>query len=91
MAKLQLLDLYCNDTEDSFGSDEIYLFVNGIRFPGEDKWWSMSKGEHVNLRPDSPENKTPPATFDEKALIRLYDYDDNWGDSPDLLGDHTAT
>lgn len=77
--QIELISLTCHDTEDSFGHDEAYLTVNGVRVWGD---VDMIEGSRAELR--------TAVGFDQKALVRLYDADTGIWDRDDHLGTVTV-
>jgi hypothetical protein len=74
--QIELLSLTCHDTEDTFGHDEAYLTVNGVKVWGD---VDMIEGSRAELRTT--------VGFDQKAFVRLYDADTGLpGDRDDHLG-----
>jgi hypothetical protein len=74
--QIELISLTCHDTEDTFGHDEAYLTVNGVREWGD---VDMIEGSRAELRTT--------VGFDQTAFVRLYDADTGvGGDDDDHLG-----
>lgn len=76
MPKLKLLELRCNESEDT-GGDEAYITVGG------EKIWStdnIESGESVSLR------SVDPVDFKGKVTVALWDEDRGLFDSDDNLG-----
>jgi hypothetical protein len=82
MARLELISLYCEKTQDTFGSDEIYFVINGNQIGGVN---SINETEGKDLRYISH------IIFDRTAEIRLYDKDTGIFNNDDFIGSVTAT
>lgn len=82
MAKLRLISLYCEKTEDNAGADEAYLVVNGRQVGGVNS---------INDREGRDLTYIEPILFTGSAEIRLYDQDTGVFDKDDFLGSLTAT
>jgi hypothetical protein len=82
MAKLRLISLYCEKTEDTTGADEAYLVVNGRQVGGVNS---------INDREARDLTYIDPIAFTSSAKIRLYDQDTGVFDKDDFLGELTAT
>jgi hypothetical protein len=74
MAKLRLISLACNTTEDNLGADETYLLVNGVKVWGA----SMNNNDVVDL------SGVDDLDFRSRARVELYDEDSP--DDDDHLG-----
>lgn len=81
MAKLRLIDLKCNETEDSTGADEAYLRVRGREI------WksSMNDGDSEDLTHLDPDDHR----FTSTIKLELLDEDSGIFDSDDHLGSVT--
>lgn len=79
MATLQLISLYCHETEDWTGADEPYLRVNGVEV------WNgtLNDEEGVPLGID--------VSFNQQTTIKLFDEDFGWFDDDDFLGSVPVT
>jgi hypothetical protein len=79
MATLNLISLYCQETEDWTGADEPYLRVNGVEV------WSgsLNDQESVPIGID--------ISFNQWANIQLFDEDFGWFDNDDFLGNVQVT
>jgi hypothetical protein len=76
MAKLKLIAINCEQTEDLTGPDEAYLTMNGQPIWGP---------ETINDQESRSINKTIP--FTTIALVKLYDADAGGLDNDDKLGE----
>jgi hypothetical protein len=80
MRKLKLKSLYCHKTEDTSGSDEAYLVVNGEQIWG-DQPINDEDPRPINIELD----------FSKQVEIKLYDRDTGIFDRDDYLGTVTVT
>lgn len=81
MSKLKLLELRCNESEDS-GGDEAYITVEGK------KVWStenIEDGESVSLR------SVKAIGFEDEVTVALWDEDSGLFDSDDNLGEFVVS
>lgn len=78
--KLELIGLYCNETEDSSAHDEAYLTVNDVRV------W---RGDMAENGPAAELRTT--FDFEHRAVVRLYDEDTGIWDDDDFLGAVTVS
>lgn len=81
MPYLKLLELRCNETEDT-GADEAYITVDG------EKVWAtkgISSGQNASLR------GVEPIYFDEEVEVALWDEDTGLFDSDDSIGKFTVS
>ncbi|NMG09132.1 hypothetical protein [Brasilonema sp. UFV-L1] len=82
MARLELISLYCEKTEDTVGSDEIYFVINGNQVGGVNT---------INAREGKDLRYISNIIFDRTAEIALYDKDTGIFNEDDLVGSVTAT
>jgi hypothetical protein len=82
MARLELISLYCEKTEDTLGSDEVYFVINGKQVGGVT---TIQEAEGKDLRDISN------IIFDRTAEIKLYDKDTGIFNNDDLIGSVTAS
>ena len=82
MARLELISLFCEKTEDTIGSDEVYFVINGNQVGGVN---SINASESKDLRYISN------IIFDRTAEIKLYDKDTGIFNNDDLIGSVTAS
>jgi hypothetical protein len=81
MSKLKLLELRCNESEDS-GGDEAYITVDGKKVWSTD---NIENGESVSLR------SVKAIDFGGEVTVALWDKDTGLFDSDDNLGEFTVS